>query len=131
MTDRTAAQWMVEPLRKYASFGGRARRAEYWWFQLFCFGISIPLTLADTMIFGTDGGFGYGIGPLAGLFALAVFLPGLAVSFRRLHDLGRSAWWLLILLIPFIGMIVLLVWFVQRGTIGSNRFGADPLVIEG
>ncbi len=125
--EKSATQWMMEPLRKYAQFGGRARRAEYWWYILFTIGLNIVLSIADFVIFGIDrGGFG-GIGPLAGLAALALLVPGLAVSFRRIHDIDRSAWWLLIGLIPLIGGIVLIYWFCQRGTVGANQFGADPI----
>jgi uncharacterized membrane protein YhaH (DUF805 family) len=63
---------------------------------------------------------------LSGIFWLATFIPGIAVSVRRLHDTNRSGWWLLLDLIPFIGGIILFVWFVQDGTPGDNRFGANP-----
>ncbi|MGE4509640.1 MAG: DUF805 domain-containing protein, partial [Sulfurimonadaceae bacterium] len=66
-------------------------------------------------------------GLLGGLFALASFVPSIAIAARRLHDTNRSGWWQLILLIPFIGPIVLLVFLVLRGDIGDNRFGNDPI----
>ncbi|WP_347265748.1 DUF805 domain-containing protein [Paracoccus sp. (in: a-proteobacteria)] len=104
---------------KYASFEGRASRSEYWWFTLFNVIVSSVLSLLQ-------GGLGHEIG-MADLYALAVLLPGLGVSVRRLHDIGRSGWWLLVILVPLVGWIVLLVWHCTRGEGGPNRFGPDPL----
>jgi uncharacterized membrane protein YhaH (DUF805 family) len=106
---------------KYVTFSGRARRAEYWWFILVTFLVSIVLGIIDAVI-----GFGE-FGLLSNIWSLAVFLPSLAAGARRLHDTDRSAWWLLIMLLPLIGLIVLIVFFAQKGTDGANRFGADPL----
>ncbi len=106
---------------KYVTFSGRARRSEYWWFVLATMIVSIVLTFIDIGVFGTE------LGLLSGLWSLAVFLPSLAAASRRLHDTDRSAWWLLIVLIPLIGIIVLIVFFATRGTTGANRFGPDPL----
>ncbi len=112
---------------KYATFAGRAMRSEYWWFALFGLLVNIALSIVDAVIFGfeTDN-----LSLFSSIFSLAIFLPSLAVAARRLHDTDRSAWWLLIGLIPLIGMIVLIVWFVQKGTAGPNRFGAPPLAAE-
>jgi uncharacterized membrane protein YhaH (DUF805 family) len=106
---------------KYVTFSGRARRAEYWWFILATILVSIVLGIIDAVI-----GFGE-FGLLSNIWSLAVFLPSLAAGARRLHDTDRSAWWLLIMLLPLIGLIVLIVFFAQKGTDGPNRFGADPL----
>lgn len=129
--EKSVGQWMTEPLRRYAEFSGRSRRKEYWWFALFGGLIGIVLSIVDLTLGGTDALAnalaGAGVGPFGGLFALAMIVPNLAVSFRRLHDLDKSAWWVLLGLIPIIGGLILLFWFVQRGTIGSNRFGADPV----
>ena len=105
----------------YVTFSGRARRAEYWWFILATILVSIGLAIIDAVI-----GFGE-FGLLSNLWSLAVFLPSLAAGARRLHDTDRSAWWLLIMLLPLIGLIVLIVFFAQRGTEGANRYGPDPL----
>ena len=121
--DKPATFWMMEPLRKYTTFTGRARRAEYWWFFLAYFIVLIVASVIDRIL-GLGGTLGFGI--LYSLVALAVFLPSLGVSFRRIHDVDKSAWWLLIGLIPLAG-IVLLVWFCSRGTAGPNQFGPDPL----
>jgi uncharacterized membrane protein YhaH (DUF805 family) len=129
--EKSAIQWMVVPLRQYATFTGRARRREYWWFTLLTVLVNIVLGIVDGAVMGgaTLAQFG-GIGPLGAIAALALIIPGLAVSFRRMHDLDRSAWWLLLGLLPLIGGLILLYWYVQRGTVGGNRFGPDPLAGE-
>jgi uncharacterized membrane protein YhaH (DUF805 family) len=116
--------WYIQSLKKYADFSGRARRMEYWMFVLFNVLISIVLAFIDkaTGTLNAD----YGIGLLGGIFSLAVLVPGLAVSVRRLHDTGRSGWWLLIGLIPLVGVIVLIVFMLQAGKPGSNQYGANP-----
>ena len=124
---------MFQPLKKYAEFSGRARRSEYWLFTLFI----ILVEVAYLVLFGVLGGGGMtggsqmnGLGmaltAIYALFALAIFIPSLAVSFRRLHDTDRSAWWLLIALIPFVGGLVLFIFTVLPGTTGANKFGPDP-----
>jgi uncharacterized membrane protein YhaH (DUF805 family) len=115
--------WYLDVLKKYAVFSGRARRKEYWMFVLFNLIIAIVLGIVDSMM-GTVTE--QGIGLLGGLYSLAVLLPGIGVGIRRLHDTDRSGWWLLIGLIPLIGLIVLIVFFVQDSTPGENRFGPNP-----
>ncbi|QLI81842.1 DUF805 domain-containing protein [Chitinibacter fontanus] len=95
--------------KKYADFNGRASRSEYWWFALFAFLVSILLSAS-------------GAGLISGLFSLATLVPSLAVGVRRLHDLGKSGWFLLIALIPLIGALILIYWFIQPST-DSNQFG--------
>ncbi len=118
---------------KYIDFSGRAPRSEYWWFAVFLIVGNAIAGWLDTAIFGTstmmagDMAFEYSMGVIGGLFYLATLLPGLAVAVRRLHDLDKSGWWVLIVMIPFIGFIILLVWFASKGTPGDNRFGPDPL----
>jgi uncharacterized membrane protein YhaH (DUF805 family) len=116
--------WYLEVLKKYAVFSGRARRKEYWYFFLFNILISIVLTVIDgmtgTLIAEAN------IGLLSGIYGLAVLIPGLAVSVRRLHDTDRSGWWLLIVLIPLIGAIVILVFMVQDSKLGENQYGSNP-----
>lgn len=117
---------MLQPLtQKYATFTGRASRSEFWLFWLFCIVVSVVLSFVDLAVgaFSMDAG----IGLLSGIFALAIIVPSLAVAFRRMHDTDRTAWWLLIALIPFIGAIVLLVFYVLKGTDGNNQYGPDPL----
>jgi uncharacterized membrane protein YhaH (DUF805 family) len=116
--------WYLEVLKKYAVFSGRARRAEYWYFVLFNIIVAIVLSLIDTLLGTFD--FVQGVGLLSGLYSLAVLIPTLAVTVRRLHDVDRSGWWIFINLIPLIGTIVLLVFALTDGTPGSNRYGPNP-----
>ncbi len=116
--------WYLAVLKKYAQFSGRARRKEYWYFVLFNILISIALVIVDSVTGTLNNETGYGL--LSGIYSLAVLIPSLAVGFRRLHDTGRSAWWLLIGLIPVIGAIVLIVFMVQDSEAGDNRYGPSP-----
>ena len=110
--------WYIEVLKKYAVFTGRAHRTEYWMFFLINIIIAIAIGLIEGL-FGSPGVVGM-------IYGLAVLLPGIAVGVRRLHDTDRSGWWLLIGLIPIIGVIVLIVFFVQDSTPGPNQFGSNP-----
>lgn len=116
--------WFIEAVKKYAVFSGRSRRREFWYFVLFYSIISLGFALFDTAI-----GTWYpslSIGLLSGIFGLALLLPSIAVTVRRLHDVDRSGWWYLIQLIPVVGFLVILYFAVQGGTPGSNRYGPDP-----
>ncbi|SIS91740.1 Uncharacterized membrane protein YhaH, DUF805 family [Roseivivax lentus] len=115
---------------KYATFRGRARRSEFWWFILFVTVANMVLSMIDGLLFGTATD-GQPVSILGALFSLAVFLPALAVGVRRLHDIGKSGWWYLLCLIPVIGALVLIYFFVQRGMDGVNDFGPDPLAADG
>ena len=103
-------------LRKYAEFGGRAGRPEFWWFALFTF----ALTLVVSMVLGHW---------LGNLVNLALLLPSLAVGARRLHDIGKSGWFQLLWLIPLIGWAILIYWCVQPGT-GANQWGDGPATAQ-
>jgi uncharacterized membrane protein YhaH (DUF805 family) len=103
----------------YVNFSGRAQRSAYWWWALFYFIVLIVAEILDSVIFGSP--------VLYLIITLALLLPTIALGVRRLHDTDRSGWWLLIAFIPLIGAIVLIVFFVQKGTTGPNRFGPDPL----
>ncbi|HEY5457893.1 MAG TPA: DUF805 domain-containing protein [Sphingomicrobium sp.] len=120
----TPIDWATRPLQKYADFTGRAPRAEYWWFVLLYMVGFVVATIIDSVL-GLDA-MALTYGPVTILFALAILVPSLAVGARRLHDTDRSGWWLLIGLIPLIGAIVLLVFFVSEGTRGANQYGDDP-----
>ena len=110
----------------YFDFKGRSTRSEYWWWLLFVVLAGIALTIVDMGI----GTFNYesGDGLLSGLFKLATLIPGLALGARRLHDIDKSAWWLLMWLsfLLIIPVIVLLVWAARQGDNGTNRYGPDP-----
>ena len=116
--------WYLEVLKKYTVFDGRAELKEYWWFSLFSFIIIIVLSVID-IVTGTFN-VNVGLGLLGGIYTLAVLIPGIAVSVRRLHDTNRSGWWLLINGIPLIGVIVFLVFTGQDGTPGDNQYGSNP-----
>jgi len=115
-------------LSKYVGFSGRARRSEYWYFALFSFLVSLATSVIDAVI-GTDYDGATSGGLINTVAGLALFLPGLAVAVRRLHDTDRSGWWLLIGLVPIVGGIVLLVFMVLEGTRGPNSHGADPKAV--
>ncbi|HEU4877585.1 MAG TPA: DUF805 domain-containing protein [Sphingomicrobium sp.] len=119
--------WAMRPLKKYADFSGRAPRAEYWWFYLLTVVAYIVAMILDSII-GAGGAGGFGL--LSIVVMLGLLLPSLAAGVRRLHDTDRSGWWLLIALVPLVGAIVLLVFWVLEGTRGDNRFGPDPYSAE-
>lgn len=103
---------------KYAGFSGRAPRSEYWYFILFYVLVLIVATVIDAVVIGY---------PLVqGIASIAMLLPTLAVGARRLHDLDRTGWWLLLAFVP-IANILLLVWFCMKGTTGANQYGPDPI----
>ena len=116
--------WYLEALKKYAVFSGRSRRREYWYFVLFNIIVGIVLGWIDALL-GTRGSYA-GAGLLSGIYGLAVIIPSLAVTVRRLHDIDRSGWWILIALVPLIGVIVLLVFALLDSTPGDNRYGPNP-----
>jgi uncharacterized membrane protein YhaH (DUF805 family) len=116
--------WYLEALKKYAAFGGRSRRKEYWYFVLFSLVVSLVLSAIDALL-GTFSS-STNVGLLGGIYGLAIIIPSIAVSVRRLHDIDRTGWWVLISLVPVIGTIVLLVFAVLDGTPGENRFGPNP-----
>lgn len=109
--------WYISVLKQYATFSGRARRREYWFFYLFNSIVSFGFLIIDALL---------STGFLSFLYGLAVLLPSIAVTVRRLHDTDRSGWWILITLIPIVGAIVLFVFMLFDGTRGANRFGEDP-----
>jgi uncharacterized membrane protein YhaH (DUF805 family) len=122
----TPIDWAKRPVvDKYADFNGRASRAEYWWYILAIIVVTIVISIVDSILGLNRMVLGI-YGPLTTLLLLVVIVPSLAVAVRRLHDTNRSGWWLLIGLIPLIGAIVLLVFFVSAGTAGSNDYGPDP-----
>lgn len=116
-------EWYFRVLKKYAVIEGRARRMEYWMFFLINVIIGTSLGIIEVLL---------GIAPgtetsiLGGIYGLAVMVPGIAVAVRRLHDTGRSGWWLFLGLIPIIGAIILLVFMVLDSEPGENQYGPNP-----
>ena len=121
----------------YANFKGRARRSEFWWFTLFNFLIGMVFNLILYSIVGTDvkaiiqnGGniptSYYIINIISTIYSLAILVPSLAVTVRRLHDVGRSGWFFFLILVPIIGWIILLVWHFTDSQPGTNQWGPNP-----
>jgi uncharacterized membrane protein YhaH (DUF805 family) len=110
--------WKLVVLERYAKFDGRAGRAEFWWFVLANFivvvGLAILTGIADIFLI------------VYFLYGLAMFIPSLAVAIRRLHDTDKSGWFVLLGLIPFVGFIILIVFYAMEGTTGPNNYGAGP-----
>jgi uncharacterized membrane protein YhaH (DUF805 family) len=102
--------FMMVVTQHYFDFNGRARRAEFWWFALVFFILFVALGLIDSL---------FHIGLLADLLVLALLLPSLGLWARRMHDIGRSGWWMLV-------PIMNIVWAAQEGAKGENTFGPDP-----
>jgi len=107
----------------YVGFSGRAARSEYWFWTLFLFLVYIVAEIIDVALISA----GSGIAVVTLLAILALALPSIAVTVRRLHDLDRSGWWILLGFIPLVGGIILLIWYCSKGSDGSNQYGADPL----
>ncbi|MDR1141018.1 MAG: DUF805 domain-containing protein [Planctomycetaceae bacterium] len=131
-------------LQKYAVFHGRARRKEYWMFVLFNTGITFAIGFVSGLLMREQGvtiivfllpipsrDFGLSMGEqsatiVSNIYAFAVLVPGIAVMVRRLHDIGKSGWWLLIVFVPIVGAIVLLIWSIRDSQPGSNQYGLNP-----
>jgi len=108
---------------QYATFSGRARRSEFWYFILFTILGSFVLGIFESLAFGWSL---FGRGGLSTLFDLVVLLPSISVAVRRLHDCDKSGWWWWLWLIPIVGWVILLIWYCTKGTFGPNRFGPNP-----
>jgi len=110
--------WKKAVLENYAEFTGRSRRAEFWWFVLanILIGIVFNVLVAIASFFFI----------LYVIFELAILVPNIAIGIRRLHDTGKSGWWLLIALVPFVGAIVLIVFMATDSTPGTNQWGSSP-----
>ena len=123
--------WMMLPFRRYAEFSGRSRRKEYWMFVLLNMLLSTAIGVvgvwgAASGLFSSEEELGLYFVATAGLYSLIAFIPGLAVTIRRLHDTDRSGWNILWGLIPLVGALVLIFMYVSEGTSGPNSYGPDP-----
>jgi uncharacterized membrane protein YhaH (DUF805 family) len=112
-------EYYVGVLKKYAVFEGRATRSEFWYFVLFNFIISIAIGIVESALLGGSSFLGL-------IYSLAVLIPGIAVGARRLHDIGKSGWWMLIGLVPLVGWIILIVFYATDSQGGANMYGPDP-----
>jgi uncharacterized membrane protein YhaH (DUF805 family) len=115
--------WYVQAWKKFADFKGRSRRKEYWFFVLINVVAIVVLTGIDLMLGTADAESGYGV--LSGIFCLAILIPSLAVSIRRLHDTGRSGWWVLLSAVPIVGLVVLYFALLDSQP-GDNQYGPNP-----
>jgi uncharacterized membrane protein YhaH (DUF805 family) len=115
--------WRTVLLQKYATFTGRAGRSEFWWYVLFQFCVIVAAGIIDGVIFR-------GTRLVSGIAGLALLVPNIAVGVRRLHDTERSGWWYLLALIPIIGSLILLYFWIRPGTPGPNQYGEDPATAD-
>ncbi len=120
--------WKKVFLENYANFEGRARRSEYWYFVLFNFIISVSAWIISIILIFFGGFLLWFFIPI---FSLALIIPNLAVQVRRLHDTGKSGWYLLMVFIPLVGPIILLVFYCTEGDRGPNEYGPDPKMQAG
>lgn len=109
-------------ISRYARFGGRSSRSEFWFFQLFLILVSLVTWVIDETILNNE------LGPLSLIVSIITLIPTFAVGSRRLHDIDKSGWWQLLWLVPLIGWIVLLVWWATKSDAGDNRFGSPPFI---
>ncbi|WP_087548350.1 DUF805 domain-containing protein [Acinetobacter sp. WCHA39] len=112
-TEASYRQAIFTCFKKFADFKGRARRSEFWYFELFC----VLISLVFSFFISED---------VATIAMLITLIPSIAVSVRRLHDIGRSGWWMLITLVPIVGILLLLFWATQEGDSASNQYGEPP-----
>tara|TARA_B110000881_G_C18546889_1_gene501735 strand:+ start:360 stop:737 length:378 start_codon:yes stop_codon:yes gene_type:complete len=119
--------WYIQGFKRYFDFSGRSRRKEYWYFALFNLIVAVLLGIFDGALGTVDAELGLGV--LGAIYAVATIIPNLSITFRRLHDVNKSAWWLLILLIPLIGFIVWLVFMCQDSK-DENKYGSSPKISD-
>ena len=120
----TPSDWAKRPFENYADFSGRASRPEYWWFILAYFVTLMAVSIVEGKV-GLSGMIFGAYGPITLLLALGVFIPCLAVGVRRLHDTDRSGWWMLISVVPIVGL-ALIYFLALPGTGGVNQYGSPP-----
>ena len=109
--------WYLDAWKKYAVFSGRATRTEYWWFYLWNTVAALAFAAIDVFALGAGVS---SVATLSGFYSLAVLLPSIAITARRLHDTGRSAWWMFVSLVPLVGTIALMVFLAQDSKVGSH-----------
>jgi uncharacterized membrane protein YhaH (DUF805 family) len=117
----------IIPYKRFADFGGRSDRKEFWYYVLFYVIVSAILSVIDSTFFaGAIGSDGTSIDPLTTIFGLLSLIPNISVSVRRLHDTGRSGWLFLLWFIPLVGWLLLLIWYCQKGNPEPNPYGEAP-----
>ena len=118
-------KWYLRALKNYAKFEGRARRTEYWMFLLINLVISFVLSIFGYLIQDGSGQVGF-FSIIYTLYGIAVLIPGIAVTVRRLHDVGKKGWWIFIVLVPLIGWVLMLVFLFTDSQPGDNQYGPNP-----
>ena len=124
-------QWFTLALSRYADFSGRSHRSEFWYFVLFSTLIQVVLSLVDSamgwvyQVDGIENGF------LSTIAMLVLLVPAISVGTRRLHDIGRSGWWQLLMFLPVVGFLVLVFFWVRDGQAGQNLYGNNPKLASG
>jgi uncharacterized membrane protein YhaH (DUF805 family) len=122
-------QWALRPIQQYAVFGGRAGRSEFWWYSLLNIIIVLTLSVVLGFVCGIVGMTATAIGQVSniflGLWLVATIVPGIAVTVRRLHDIGQSGWWILGSFVP-LGGFVMLFFYAKRSQAGPNKYGPNP-----
>jgi len=116
--------WFLKAVSSYAAFSGRARRSEYWYFYLFFMVFYVAALVVDVAVGSWSADAGAGL--VSTLFSFVLLLPGLAVTVRRLHDTGRSGWWVLLYFVPIVGLVVMLVFLCTDSQPGDNAYGPNP-----
>lgn len=114
----------------YCNFSGRASRSEFWWFALFNYLVAMAIYSPNIYFVILGRGYSVGIQIVYYLYCLAVLLPSLGLTWRRLHDIGKAGGWYFIGLIPIVGAIILLVWLCKDSEPCENRFGSVPNVVS-
>ncbi|MGD1065460.1 MAG: DUF805 domain-containing protein [Vulcanimicrobiaceae bacterium] len=114
--------WYLTVLRKYTVFQGRSGRAEFWWFTLMNVIVAFVLLMAFGAISRNLGS------AIVTIYELLILLPTLGLAIRRLHDINKSGWWIFISFVPFVGGLILLIFYILPGTPGENQFGPSPSV---
>jgi len=122
-------EWYTMVWQKYAQFSGRSRRKEYWMWVLVNIIVYAVLYIGALVLISQNSNLGWLLMIVAGVYALAALIPGVAVAVRRLHDTNRSGWWILISLVPVVGGIIILVLLAIEGDAGDNQFGPNPKLL--
>ena len=123
-------EWYLLAWKRFGEFTGRSRRKEYWYFQLVFFFIYAPLYVGGLAFQGKQGGISALLFVLCIVWSLACVVPSLSCGVRRLHDIGKSGWWLLISLVPLVGGIILLVFLATDSERGPNQYGPNPKLLQ-
>ena len=118
--------YYLEGLRRYGDFEGRASRAEFWWFNLVLYGINLAIVVLGAVLGTFSPALETASTVMLWVHGLGLALPQFAVIARRLHDTGRSGWWMLIILVPFVGWIPLLIFLLLPSNAGPNEYGRGP-----